>query len=84
MAVGRFSISFSQRRGGFFVMTGFIEFFVCPTLKYVDRFKQALMIKNGKRISSKRRSTEDFKVRMVKLFESGQRTVLELQRSGIP
>lgn len=38
------------------------------------------MLKNGKRIRRKRFYSEDFKLRMVKLFESGQRTVLELTK----
>ena len=38
------------------------------------------MIKTGKRINRKRLYGEDFKKRMVALFESGQRTVLELSK----
>ena len=38
------------------------------------------MMKNGKRVRHKRLYSEAFKLQMVKLFESGQRTVLELVR----
>lgn len=38
------------------------------------------MIKTGKRIRRKRLYSEDFKQRILQLFESGQRTVLELTR----
>ena len=36
------------------------------------------MIKTGKRINRRRSFSEDFKLRLVELYESGQRTVLEL------
>jgi transposase-like protein len=38
------------------------------------------MLKNGKRIKHKRIYAEDFKLRMVKLFESGERTVRDLAK----
>lgn len=38
------------------------------------------MLKTGKRVTHKRLYSEEFKLHMVKLFESGQRTVLELTR----
>lgn len=38
------------------------------------------MLKTGKRVERKRRFSEDFKRELVKLYESGQRTVLELER----
>ncbi len=38
------------------------------------------MLKNGKRIRHKRLYAEAFKLRMVKLYESGERTVQELTK----
>lgn len=38
------------------------------------------MIKTGKRVNRNRRFSEGFKRELVKLYESGQRTVLELER----
>jgi len=38
------------------------------------------MLKSGKRIKHKRFYAEDFKLRMVNLYESGERTVLELTK----
>ena len=37
------------------------------------------MLKTGKRIKNKRYYSEDFKLRLVNLFESGRNSVLELQ-----
>jgi len=38
------------------------------------------MLKTGKRIRRKRVYSEDFKLKVVKFYESGQRTVLEMVR----
>lgn len=38
------------------------------------------MLKNGKRISSRRRYSEDFKLKIVKFYESGKRSVHELEK----
>lgn len=43
-------------------------------------YKSKIMLKTGKRINHKRYYSEDFKLRTVRLFESGKRTVLELVR----
>ena len=38
------------------------------------------MIKNGKRVSTKRRFSEDFKLRIVKEYEMGKHSVCELEK----
>jgi len=38
------------------------------------------MLKNGKRINSKRRYSEDFRLKVVKDYESGKNTVYELEK----
>ena len=39
-----------------------------------------IMLKNGKRITKQRRFSEDFKLKIVKEYESGKSSVLELEK----
>jgi len=38
------------------------------------------MLKNGKRINSRRRYSEDFKLKLVEFYESGKHSVCELEK----